>query len=542
MIAINIIKNLAAVALCCAMLITSGCNDDDGSGYIFKFDISANPGTLDPQIANDINAQTLISNIYLGLLTTNADGSLSAGAAEDWYVSEDGLVYTFRLRQDIYWVDSGDFERQCTAEDFVFGFQRLFRPETKAPRASEYFCIKNSRPINMGAITDMSLLGVKATAEFELEITLEQPNPRFPSLLTEAPAMPCNEEFFLKSQGKYGLSAECTPSNGAFYVKTWAYDPYTITDNNNLILRRNSKNSAARQVFPSGLNFFIEDSSDHTEDFLAGTTSCVAVTDEEAALISGDYGVVRFSNITTGLVFNRAFTPFRSEDFRKALALLADRDKICAALSHYEKAEAVVPAEVSIYEESFREIAGAAITPEYSPERARELYAAAESGLDKQLFEGARIIVRDDSAAQAVGYLMQEWQREFGFYCVIENLSDEEYRSRLESGDYEIAVVDLSGSYNSPAAYLEHFSQSSAGSLRCFSDAEFEQLLSNAATAADPKQSAELYARAEQIVIDKAGFVPLYYKNEFFFTDGDTEDILYNPFNKTVVFSEAKKF
>lgn len=542
MITIGILKKLAAIALSCSLLITTGCREDDGSGYIFKYDISANPGTLDPQIANDTNAETLIANIYMGLLTANADGSLSAGVAEDWLVSDDGLEYTFRLRQDVYWTDAEGFEKQCTAQDFVFGFQRLFDPATKAPRAAEYYCIKNSRPINIGALSDKSLLGVSAASDFELVITLEQPNPRFANLLTEPPAMPCCEEYFLNAQGKYGLSAKCTPSNGSFYVKTWAYDPYTITDNNHLILRRNSKNSAARKVYPSGLNFFIEEDGDFAADFIGGTTSCVAVTDEQAALIDGDFGVVQFSSITTGLLFNRSFSLFRNEEFRQALALLADRDRICGVLPAYEKAQAIVPAQVSMLDRSYRSIAGGELTPDYDPEKSRKLYESVSEELDANSFEGARIIVHDESAAKAVGYIMQEWQREFGFYCIIETLSDESFRKRLESGDFEIAVLDLSGSYNSPAAYLECFSKKGGANYGKFSDSEFEALLEAAATAVDLAESAKLYAKAEQILIDKAAFVPLYYKNEFFFTEADSADITYNPFSKTVDFSQAKKF
>lgn len=478
----------------------------------------------------------------MGLLTANADGSLSEGVAEDYVVSESGLVYTFHLRQDVYWVDSDEFERQCTAADFVYGFQRLFKPETAAPRAEEYYCIKNAKAINLGICPDPSFLGVRAVSDFELEITLEQPNPRFPSLLTEPPAMPCNEEFFLKSQGKYGLSAECTPSNGAFYVKSWAYDPYTITDNNNLILRRNAKNSESRQVFPSGLNFFIEEDGDFVADFLGGTTSCVALTDEDAAEIEGNYGVVQFSNITTGLVFNTKFGLFKQEEFRRALALLADRERISAALPHYESAGAIVPAEVSMLDQSYRALAGENLAPEYDAELARKLYEKVESELDGELFEGARIICRDKAAADAVSYLMQEWQREFGFYCIVETLGEEQYRARLASGDFEIAVVDLTGSYNSPAAYLESFSKKGAENYGKFADADFEALMNKAKTASDLAESAELYAKAEQLLIDKAAFVPLYYKNEYFFTDSDYSDIIYNPFSKTVNFALAKKF
>lgn len=533
-------KALSLLLVGAALLGLCGCRNEDGSGYIFKYTISANPGTLDPQIANDIYSELIIKNVYMGLLTANADGSVSEGAAEDFDVSEDGLVYTFRLRQDIYWV-AEDFEEQCTAADFVNGFTRLFLPETKAPRAEEYFCIKNAKAINVGAVFDTSVLGVKALDEFSLEITLEQPNPRFPQLLTEAPAMPCNEAFFLRSQGRYGLTADCTASNGAFYVKSWTYDKYASTDTNNLILRRNAKNSAARQVFPSGLNFFIETDT-AIDNFLSGTTSCIALTDEQTKLVGDKYPCTAYANITTGLIFNKKYAPFNNEQFRKALSLLANREEISRSLTSFTSANAIVPAQVSLLDKSYRELAANVSAAEYNTNAAQALFKQAQSELDKDYFEGAKIIVKDEYAAQAVGYLMQEWQREFGFYCIVETLSESEYNARLASGDFDAAVVDLTGGYNSPEAYFTYFTKKSASNYGGFSSAELEELLESAATAVELADSGELYAQAEQLILDKAYFVPLYYKNEYFYTADDCVDIIYNPFSKTVDFSIAKKF
>lgn len=533
-------KTLSLILIGAFVIGLCGCRNEDGSGYIFKYTISANPDTLDPQIANDSYSELIIKNVYMGLLTANADGSVSEGVAEDYDVSSDGLVYTFRLRQDVYWV-AEDFEQQCTAKDFVNGFTRLFLPETKAPRAEEYFCIKNSKAINAGAVYDTSVLGVKALSDFSLEITLEQPNPRFTQLLTEAPAMPCCEEFFLRSQGRYGLTAECTASNGAFYVKSWTYDKYASTDTNNLILRRNAKNSAARQVFPSGLNFFIEQDT-AINNFLSETTSCIAVTDEQTKLIGDKYHCTAYANITTGLIFNKNYAPFKNDKFRQALSLLTNREDISNALTSFETASAIVPAQVTMLNKSYRELAQNVSTASYSIEAAQKLFDEARAEIDKSFFEGARIIVKDEFAAQSISYLMQEWQREFGFYCIVETLSESEYSARLKSGDFDAAVVDLTGSYNSPEAYFTYFSKKSASNYGGFSSTKLEALLNSAATALELSESAELYAQAEQLILDEAFFVPLYYKNEYFYTAEDCVDIIYNPFSKTVDFSIAKKF
>ena len=180
------------------------------------------------------------------------------------------------------------------------------------------------------------------------------------------------------------------------------------------------------------------------------------------------------------------------------------------------------------------------MTPEYSAGAAKSFFEKAKDTLDRSLLTGARVIVHDDAAAEAVSYIMQEWQREFGFYCVVERLNEKEYSSRLESGDYEIAVVELSGSYNSPAAYMDSFRKSVR--LGGFSDTEFESLMNRAEECESMDESAELYRQAEQLLINRAAFVPLYFKNEYFFIGEDMTDIYYNSFTKTVDFSQAKQF
>ena len=534
---------IAVLAAFTIITTFTGCKNDGGVGRVFKYDISANPTTLDPQQADESNSITIIENMFMGLMTIAQDGSVQYGAATEYSVSEDGLVYNFKLRNDIYWVDCADFERQCTAQDFVFGFQRLFLPETQAPRAKDYYCIENAHEINRGWIHDLSELGVKALGDFELEITLDTPNPRFLSLLAEPPAMPCNEEFFKKAQGKYGLSAECTPSNGAFYLTSWHYDAYanSTTDVNNLILRKHYKNAETQEICPSGLNFFIEDESDFIPDFKSGDVSCIAVSNNDRAQIKGSYNVYEFNNITCGLVFNNKSALLGDENVRKALCMLVDRDAIMTALPDYEAAVGIIPKQVNMQGADYRSIAGNISMPAYSQSAAKSIFDSISQTIDKTLLTGATVIVPDTAAQTAMSYILQEWQRELGFYCKVETLSETEYAKALEAGDFDIAVLELSGKYNSPAAYLEQFRRAYSENYTRFYSADLENYLDRAVEAADIAESASLYLKAEQTLIDRCGFFPLYYKNEYFFTSSKSEDIIYNPFSKTVNFRLAKQ-
>lgn len=512
-----------------------GCKSEPEPDKIFKFEVLTNPGTLDPQQANDSVSNMIIGNVFIGLLSVDQNGGISNAVAEDYTVSDDGLVYNFKLREDFYWTNVDDYDAQCTAKDFVYGFTRLFSPQTNAPRAEEYYCIKNSQKMHDGEDVQ---LGVRALGDLELEITLEYPDPRFAALLAEPPAMPCNEEFFIEARGKYGLSDKCTPSNGAFYVRSWNFDPHASTDDvNNLVLRRNSKNAKALDVRPSGLNFFITKEKNFYPDFVDGLTHCLVVSNDEKQPPLDDFNREEFSNITCGLVFNNEFQLFQNAEFRQALSILTDRDTISKALPGIDMASGVVPDRVSVNSSVYRDVVGGCKLPSYNVEKARELYLSAKPSLDTSLFSGARVIVCSDAAKTAVSYILQEWQREFGFYCVVETLGEDAFRARLQSGDYEIAAVELSGKYNSPAAFLEQFTSSSADNFGHFSDEEFDRTLARAN--ASTSSSAELFLKSEQRLIDTAAFVPLFCKKEYFFTPKDSTGIIYNPFSKTINFIKA---
>lgn len=534
---INIIKKITAFVIAAVMCINlCGC-DSSGLNEIFKYDISANPTTLDPQQADDSISNMIIGNVFLGLLRTSEDGSVIEGAAYDYSVSDDGLVYNFKLRDDIYWVSADGFEAQCTARDFVYGFRRLFLSETKAAHASEYYCIENSESFHNGTTPN---LGVAAKGDFELEIKLNSPNPRFPAMLSEPPAMPCCEEFFKNSQGKYGLSAKCTPSNGAFYVRSWHYDPHTSNDINNLILSRNYKNANVLEISPSGLNFLIRNENRHIKDFTDGNTHCIALSNDDKDHISGKYNCAEFSNISCGLVFNSGFSPFQNDDFRKAMTLLVNRSEISAAIPDFRSASGIVPDQVSVSGNSYRETVGGCTLPEYDPGQAKELFQAARPQLELTLFTGARVIVCSSAARTAVSYILQEWQREFGFYCTVETLNEADFKDRLKKGSYEIAVVEVSGKYNSPSAYLDQFRSDSSENYGRFSDIGYDEMIDNANKASGVDESEQLFKEAEQYLVDRAAFVPLFSKNEYFFTNAKSTDIIYNPFSKTIDFSKAK--
>ncbi len=530
----------AAFIMCAVCLLMSACTEDDGKGYVFGYNISTNPASLDPQYASDKDSYLVIGCIFEGLFRADAQGGLNLACAESYEVSDDGLTYTFKLRQDRYWTDVNGYEAQVTAQDFVFGFRRLFNPETRAPKAADYYCIKNSKDINQGITKDFSKLGVTATGKFELKIELDYPSPSFLMLLSMPAAMPCNEEYFTAAQGKYGLDAERTPSNGAFYVKSWYYDPWS-DDNNNLVLRYSEKYNESEEVTPLGLNFFITDKSQFLTDFESGTSQSILLSgDTGRDYVNDEYDVLQYSTAVYGIAANTKSSVFKSDMLRLAMLYASDTSEMAMPFG-FENAYGAVPSGVAGKEGSYRQYAGSKPAVKPDEVKAYSCYRKAAESIDSADLNSVTILAvenRDEEIAAAMHTVIQQWQAKLGFYCGIAYVSESEYNEKLASGDYSLALVRFSGEYNSPASYLEYFTKSKYNAM----GAEYKELLSNAASAKTEKEAFEYCKQAEKLLLCDGRFIPLAYASEYFISDKNCDNISFNPFTGMIDYRKALYF
>lgn len=498
------------------------------------YDIDTAPINLDPQSASDYSSQLIINSLFEGLLRSGENGEVEPAAAESYTVSDDGLTYRFVLREDGRWSDGTG----VTADDFVFAFQRLFDPATNSKNAGDFFCIKNSEKVYRGELP-ASELGVRAVSALELEIVLSEYNSRFLHLLTTAPAMPCNEKFFLDTKGKYGLSGKMIQGNGPFYLSSW--------QENALKLRRNQEYSTDDELEADSVTFNIlsamEGEATREERFLDGKTSAVATDGMNIEALSRKGNRVSHNeNTVWGIVFRVEDSPFASADVRRALCYDSDYLAMEGALPDYfVRASAIVPQNIRIGEQSYRELAGSDLTAVYDPERAKELY---KKGLSDQGLEGitkAVLIVpagmgHEDYSA----YLSQIWQRDLGLYLTVEVLEAEEYQQRLQSGDFDCAITALNGDYNSPYAILSQFSSGSGKNVSGYQNADFDRLLGEAVQQPDEEKAAKSYKQAEEMLLQSGVFLPLYYQSEYFVTSRDAVNVRYDFDSKMVDFRLKK--
>ncbi len=529
--------NIISVLLVIVFALTS-CKEEDGSGYTFKMNIENNPSNLDPQMAEDSSSLMIISNMMEGLVRISDTGGIVPAAAENFEMSGNGLVYTFHLRQDRMWESESDFTANVTAGDFVFAFRRIFDPETDSPYSSDYMCIKNGGAVLNGALPVESL-GVRALDDFTVEFTLEYPYFDFLTLLAKPAAMPCCKDFFALSKGRYGMAADATASNGAFYIKEWNYDPYW--DNNYIIMRRNKSYSESSFVYPYSLNFFITgDSSIDAENYAEGDIDCYVSHTVDEKTLSANKNISAETK-TAGLVFNPRSKYFGSKVFREALAKSVNREAYSHELpAGMSAAFGIVPSGINIQGKSYRDII---------PDRTLSVYDAGAAqiwenalkaaGLDS--VDNVKITVPDSFAGSDIIYNMTErWQNELLFNCRVEIVSQNEYETKISEGTYDIALIEVGCDENSAYKFMKFFSEDRMFSG--YANSGLMTAVNGIKTADSLSAGAERIKSAETAVITDYSFIPLCYESEYLIFGEEVSDIVFYPYSETAYFGNAKNF
>lgn len=540
-------KKIICILLSGAMLLCAGCSEseEDGKGFQFTCALAGNPACLDPQYAENENADILITNLMEGLVRLDENGVPVAAGAESYTISEDGLYYMFNLREGCCWYRSGLMEGETvpvTAQDYVYAFRRILDPLTKSPYANTFACLKNANAI-MAGTTDVSELGVSAPDDMTVIFQLEYMNTEFLQLLAQPCAVPCNEEFFLSTNGRYGLDMDTVLCNGAFYLTKWNYDAYG--SENFLTLRKNPTHYDAENISPSSLTFHILKSQSSADAKFAegGADVLATLSNSTQYMDSKEHTVVSEYAETMGLIFNPDNEILQNEDLRLALAHAIDRSAYAPKLSaDLLPAYGVIPPAVDLLGSSYREIqADEPLALPYNPQRAAELFDKAEKALHLNSMNTIRILVSTDiTDTDALLTICQEWQTLFGQYIGLDTVTPDEYAARIASGDYSIALYSIGADRNSCYDMLRQFitQQKQLG----FSSEEFTGIMAELANTQKTADSVKLYSMAEQAILDSHAFIPLFYKNSYLVcTSGNTE-IGFDAFSGTIDFRYAKHF
>lgn len=480
------------------------------AGGVLNVQVDVEVATMDPQMATDGTSFEVIANTIEGLYTLDESGVAVPSLAEKTDVSEDGLTYTFTLK-DATWSNG----TPVTADDFVYAWQRLADPDT----ASEYYYIMgiagvvNADEISAGE-KDPEELGVTAIDEKTLEVKLNHPVPFFESLMAFPSFFPMNQAFFEEAGENYGTSADTLIANGAFEITS--YEPAATT----IELEKNPDYFDAENVSLDGIKYqVIKDTQQAMLSYQNGDLDVVTLAGEQVDLFKDD---PEFQTIQAGYLWyispNTKVPGLENANLRKALGQAFDKEYIAETVlkDGSNAADYMIPEGLAVDPEGvdFRETTGTYL--EFDPAAAQEALELAKEELGKDSFTFTMIIEDTESSINVAQVLKSQIEENLdGVTVEIEQMPKKTRLDRMNVGDYELALTRWGPDYADPMTYADMFLTDSGNNKGFWSNAKYDELVNSSLDgelSLDPEARWTALQEAESIILEDAGILPVYQK------------------------------
>ncbi|MEJ2127215.1 MAG: peptide ABC transporter substrate-binding protein [Woeseiaceae bacterium] len=466
--------------------------------------ISSDPESVDPHKARSTQAGEVLRDIGEGLLTYSATGELLPGTAESWTISDDGLTYTFALRDNARW-SNGD---AVTADHFVFSLRRLVDPATAAFYAELVSDIANASAIIAGDMP-ASELGVEAVDDKTLVVTLVRPVPYLLSLLTFPSTFPVHPGS-VAQHGEEFTRAGNLLSNGAYTLDAW--EPGSV-----LSLSRNEHywNNEATAIDEVRHHVVTQEMTELNR-YRAGELHITgSVPPDSFAQVQEEYADELHIAPYLGVYyygFNLTRPPFKDNPgLRKALSMAIDREVLVERITGRGEAAAYswVPPGVQNYEPRLLSYAG--LSQDERNAQARRLLAEAGYGPGNPLEIELRYNTSDTQERMA-GAVRAMWKENLGVETTLINEEFQVLLANMRAAQVtQVFRSSWIGDYNDAHTFLSIMESGNASNMPRYSNEDFDSLMQQAAEQVDPTFRRSYLEEAERELLDDHPFIPIYF-------------------------------
>lgn len=479
-----------------------GSGDVDENSVVLHRGNSAEPLTLDPHKASGTWENNVIGDMFIGLFTDDANAAPIPGMAESWTVSEDGLTWTFVLREAV-WSDGVP----VTAGDFEYAFQRILNPATLAQYSSLLYPIENAEAVNSGEMP-LDAVGVEALDDRTLEIRLENPAPYLPGLLTHYTTFPVPRHV-VEQYGDQWIQPEHIAVNGPYELVQWSTNNFVHVQRNPLFY--DNENVCIDEVFyyptvdaTAGVRRVQNGELHLNNEFPGQHIDRLRREMPEYVRVHPYMGTVYFS-------MNNDYGPFSDARVRNALGMAVNREFLAEEIYRDGRSAAysLVPPDVANYAGGVQ-VEWADWPMEQRRERARELLMEAGYGPDNPLeFEYSHRSTGDNPRIAPV--VQQDWDSIADWVDVsIVQIETQIHYENLRSADYEVGDGGWIADYNDPYNFLFLAEERSIPmNYSRYRNAEYDDLLTRANQELDMEIRASMMAEAEQMMIDDMPIIPV---------------------------------
>ena len=521
-------KKKFALLLAAAMVSTtvlSGCggSKDNGAdagnagavtaeGNNLVVQLGPDPETMDPALNSAIDASNMIIHLFEPLLNIDKDNNVIGGMAETWEVSEDGLTYTFHLRDGLKWSDGSEF----TSEDFVYTFKRMADPMTAAPYGHDLLCmIKGYDEAENG---NVDALAVSAPDAQTFVVELSYPCVYFDKICAFAALSPVNQVTIEANGESWAIDPATYVCNGSMKIKEWVPGSHILMEKNE--------------------NYW------NAEAVTIDTIKFVLMEDMNAAYSAYKTGEVMFSrDVPTEEIPNLRENPefhvapilgtyyvslnlereyFQDPKVRQALSLALDRQYIADTIMQgtYSPAVNFVGPGVSDAEagSSFQDTTIAEYgeffhVDDFEGDLAKAKELLADAGYNKPLAE----------------YLQSAWG-ELGVNTEIKIIEWASFTPTRRNGDYDIARNGWVYDYDDPSNMLNLFESTNGNNDGRYNNPEYDALIASARETVDKAEHYQLLHEAEQLLLNDMGMIPIAYNNDFWLQKPELQGTWHSPY------------
>lgn len=480
-----------------------GADEPQGPVNTLERGLPTDPETLDHHKARSTQAAEVIRDLGEGLTSYTATGELIPAAAASWEIAEDGLTYTFHLRQEARWSNG----EPVTAHDFVAGMRRLVNPATAAVYAEMLIALENADGIVSGEIP-VSMLGVEATDDYTLVLRLVQPTPYLLGLLSHPSTFPVHRGT-IEEHGETFARPGKLVSNGAYRLDAWV--PGSLVS-----LMRNEQywNNAGTAIDAVNYHVIVQDRSELNR-YRAGELHITSTVPADSfAQVREEYGDELHVAPYLGVYyygFNLSKEPFKDNlALREALSMAIDRDELASSVLGRGETAAYswVPPGVNNYTPS--RIGFVALDKAEREQLARARYKEAGYGEAQPLQIEIRYNTGDLHRKIAVA-VQAMWRDVLGVDATLVN---EEFQVLLanmrEAEITQVFRASWMGDYNDAHTFLSVLQGGSPANMPRYASEQYDHLMERAASHVDPERRRLYLEEAERVMLSDHPVIPLY--------------------------------
>ena len=507
----------------------------------FTVQYGSNPETLDPALNSAVDGGNTIITVFETLLIINENNETVPGQAESWTTSEDGLTWTFTMRDGLKWSDGSELN----AKDFEYSFKRMANPDTTAPYAEtclgmiDGFEEAAGFPDADGNPTvepNFDALNVKASDDGKtLTIVLGYPCSYFDKIAAFAAMSPVQKATVEANGDAWATSPDTYVCNGPYMITEWTpSERIVLTKNPNYVGGWDS----SKIVSDSITLLLLEDSSASYAAYNSGEAVLIkdVPTDEIPSLTKAEDGGDFYVDTILGTYYvslNLKRDAFKDAKVRKALSLAIDRDYVANTIMQgtYSTADSIVGPGIVDEKGNFHDNGNAPyISADYEANLAEAKKLLAEAGYPNG--EGYPTIEYSCNDAgyhvPLAEYLQQAWG-DLGITLTISKMEWSSFTAARRAGEYDVARNGWVMDYNDPSNMLDLFCSGNGNNDGKYSNPEFDAAIDASRVADVSEHFAQLH-KAEDILMEDTGCLPIAYYNDYWLQSSSLKGTWHSPY------------